>query len=252
VTDIADAIGAPSLDFHRTIAELMRAVATEPRPHYEPTVARFADLAVRYVDGVDAGGAVLVLGRTDWQPVSEPGTPAGIIEKRHIDLGDGPAMQAARDQQIVRIPDLATETRWPEFAASFAALPVRTMVCLPLYTHIHTWGGLMLLANRPEQLGREAEAAGAILATHIAMTLDALHQDRHYRSALGSRDIIGQAKGVLMERFGVDAVAAFALLTRLADESHRPVVVVAKDFLESKSGLGLENSRGQMPDHRGG
>ena len=63
-----------------------------------------------------------------------------------------------------------------------------------------------------------------------------MHHDRHYRSALGSRDIIGQAKGMLMERSDVDAVAAFALLTRLSEESHRPVVVVAKELLETNAG----------------
>lgn len=231
-------IGPTRFAFHRKVADLMRAVAAEPRSHYEPTAAKFADLAVRYIGGVDAAGALLLLGRGDWQPVSEPDEPAAFIEKRHIDLGEGPATQAARDQQTVRIPDLATETRWPEFTDSLVDLPVRSMVCLPLYTHIHSWGALMLLANRPDQLDCEAEEAGTILAAHMAMMLDALHQDRHYRSALGSRDIIGQAKGVLMERFGVDAMAAFALLTRLADESHRPVVVVAKDFLESKPAPG--------------
>ncbi len=92
-----------------------------------------------------------------------------------------------------------------------------------------------MLADQPGGLDAAAEDAGEILATHTALTLDAVHHDRHYRSALGSRDIIGQAKGVLMERFDIDAVAAFALLTRLSEESHRPVVVVAEELLETKT-----------------
>jgi AmiR/NasT family two-component response regulator len=92
----------------------------------------------------------------------------------------------------------------------------------------------MLLSDRPNALDAESQQAGEILATHMALTLEAVHHDRQYRSALGSRDIIGQAKGMLMERFDVDALAAFALLTRLAEESHRPVVVVAKELLETK------------------
>lgn len=53
--------------------------------------------------------------------------------------------------------------------------------------------------------------------------------------AANCRQVVRQAKGMLMERFDVGAVAAFALLTRLAEESHQPVVVVAKELLETKS-----------------
>jgi hypothetical protein len=134
------------------------------------------------------------------------------------------------------VSDLGAETRWLRFAAAaIAQTPVRAMLCCSVYTHLHTWGALLLLADQPGELDADAKDAGEILAIHAALTLDALHHDRHYRSALGSRDIIGQAKGVLMERFDIDAIGAFALLTRLAEESRRPVVVVAKEVLGTKA-----------------
>jgi GAF domain-containing protein len=136
---------------------------------------------------------------------------------------------------VLRVPDVSDDDRWPRFtAAALAQTPVRALLCVPLYSHIRTWGALMLLAEQPGALDDETEQAATILATHTALTLETMHHDRHYRSALGSRDIIGQAKGVLMERFEVDATSAFALLTRLAEESHRPVVVVAKELLDHK------------------
>jgi ANTAR domain len=71
-------------------------------------------------------------------------------------------------------------------------------------------------------------------------SLEAVQRTRQLRSALGSRDIIGQAKGILMERYEISPGAAFSLLTRLSRESNKPVVVTAKELVETrpKSGRG--------------
>jgi GAF domain-containing protein len=227
--------GRTCVELHRQIAKLSREVQGENKPHYEPVAEEFAGLAPTYIDDVEHAGALLFVGRAGWRSVSQPGTTGFVIEQLHLDCQDGPAIDAANGRRMVRVTDLAVETRWPRFTAAAAAqTAVRSMICYPLYTHVHPWGALMLLSDRPNVLGADSQQAGEILATHMALTLEAVHHDRHYRSALGSRDIIGQAKGMLMERFDVDALAAFALLTRLAEESHRPVVVVAKELLETK------------------
>jgi hypothetical protein len=49
---------------------------------------------------------------------------------------------------------------------------------------------------------------------------DSIRRDDQFRSALASRDVIGQAKGMVMERFGIDAVSAFELLRKLSRESN--------------------------------
>ncbi|ORA25358.1 hypothetical protein BST12_03495 [Mycobacterium angelicum] len=64
-------------------------------------------------------------------------------------------------------------------------------------------------------------------ATHAALAWNISRRDDQFRSALASRAIIGQAKGMLMERFGIDAVAAFYLLKRLSQESNTPVVDIS-------------------------
>lgn len=60
-----------------------------------------------------------------------------------------------------------------------------------------------------------------------------LRRDSQFRSALASRDIIGQAKGRLMERFQIDAGAAFQLIKRLSQESNTPVVEIAQRLVEA-------------------
>jgi GAF domain-containing protein len=228
-------VARTSLGLHREVADLARRMHAETRPHYEPVAAEFAALASSYIQGVTEAGALLLVPGSGRRSVSEPDSTAALVEQLHEEVGEGPAIDAVRTQQVVRVADLVAETRWPRFTeAAISRSPVRAILCCPLHTHIHSWGALILLAHQPHGLDDDAQEAGTILAAHMALTLEAVHHDRHYRSALGSRDIIGQAKGMLMERFEIDANEAFALLTRLAEESHRPVVVVAKEMLETK------------------
>lgn len=224
------------LDLHRELAVLARQMRDETRPHYEPVLEQFAALAPRHIASVADAGALLSLGRGGWRVVSPAGSECNLIEQLHRDCDEGPGIDAARTKQTARVVDLAVETRWPRFTTSAAAqTSARSMLAIPLYTNTQTWGALLMLGSQVGTFGPDAEEAGQILATHAALTLEAMHQDRHYRSVLGSRDIIGQAKGVLMERFDIDVAAAFSLLTRLSEQSHRPVVVVAKELLETKA-----------------
>ncbi len=79
----------------------------------------------------------------------------------------------------------------------------------------------------------EDQIIGAMLATHAATALIAADRQTQFESALASRDLIGQAKGILMERFKVDAVRAFALMTKLSQDSNTPVRIIAARIVES-------------------
>jgi AmiR/NasT family two-component response regulator len=64
-----------------------------------------------------------------------------------------------------------------------------------------------------------------------------MRRQEEFRSALASRDIIGQAKGVIMERFNLDAVEAFDLLTRLSQQSNTKLTDIAKALIENEHPL---------------
>lgn len=78
---------------------------------------------------------------------------------------------------------------------------------------------------------------GTDSATHTALVWTILRRDQQFRRALASRDVIGQAKGMLMERFDIDEAAAFVLLKRVSQDSNTPIAqlarrVVAGDYLQ--------------------
>jgi AmiR/NasT family two-component response regulator len=69
---------------------------------------------------------------------------------------------------------------------------------------------------------------GLIFATHTALVWNMMGRDLQFRSALVSRDVIGQAKGRLMERFDIDAAEAFELLRQMSQESNTPITHIAR------------------------
>jgi AmiR/NasT family two-component response regulator len=73
-----------------------------------------------------------------------------------------------------------------------------------------------------------------MLATQAAIAI--ITDDRHdqFESALASRDLIGQAKGIIMERYGLDAVAAFNMIRKLSQDSNEKVAHIAKRVVETR------------------
>ena len=85
---------------------------------------------------------------------------------------------------------------------------------------------------------RLGERIGAIFAAHSSVVWNAARRDEQFQRALASRDVIGQAKGMIMERYGVDAVQAFELLRKLSQDSNVPLIQIATELVakaQSKS-----------------
>ncbi|MFW3367354.1 ANTAR domain-containing protein [Rhodococcus qingshengii] len=76
----------------------------------------------------------------------------------------------------------------------------------------------------------EAEQQTLNLATHAPIALSGARRNEQFRSALASRDLIGQAKGRLMERFDLDAIAAFRMIRTLSQEMNGPVIDIARQL----------------------
>lgn len=149
------------------------------------------------------------------------------IQQRHE---QGPCLSAAWEHHVIRIDDMETETRWPAYCREARETPIRSIISFQLFADHHTMGALSFYAERPNAFDDEAAEMGLILATHTALAWNMIRRDEQFRSALASRDIIGQAKGMVMERFKIDAVQAFELLKRLSQSSNTPLAVVARQL----------------------
>ena len=94
-------------------------------------------------------------------------------------------------------------------------------------------GALNFYAERPHAFNTESEELGLVYVTHAALAWTALRHATQFRSALASRDIIGQAKGTLMERYHIDAGEAFNLLRKLSQQSNTPVTQISRRLVEA-------------------
>ncbi|MGC2655860.1 MAG: GAF and ANTAR domain-containing protein [Mycobacterium sp.] len=150
------------------------------------------------------------------------------LQERH---GNGPCIDAAVDQLIVRVDDFQTDQRWPGYNEAVCQTGVRSSLSFKLYTGSRTAGALNIFSLKPNAFDQESEAIGSVLAAHAAAALIASRHGEQLQSALTTRDVIGQAKGIIMERYNVDAIRAFEMLrqlsqsmnTRLADIAQRVV-----------------------------
>jgi hypothetical protein len=94
-----------------------------------------------------------------------------------------------------------------------------------------TMGALNVYAEEAHAFGQASRDIGLIFAAHSSVAWNAARRGEQFKRALASRDTIGQAKGMIIERYGVDAVQAFELLRKLSQDSNVPLLEVATELV---------------------
>jgi AmiR/NasT family two-component response regulator len=108
-----------------------------------------------------------------------------------------------------------------------------------LFIADETIGAINVYAEKPNSFGAESREIGLIFAAHSSVAWNSARRDEQFKQALASRDIIGQAKGMIMERYSVDAVQAFALLRKLSQDSNVPLIEIATDLTRKATSPGI-------------
>ena len=211
------------------MTELTENFASKAGP--DAILASVTSSAVRLIDGIDVAD-VLVINDDKYESLAPTNDLIRELDDLQLRFHEGPCLEAAVAESVIRSSDLRAERRWPRFAEAAAERGVLTVLSFQLYSHRSGRGALNLFGREPRAFSVEAEAVGAMLATHAANALVAADRQNQFDSALATRDVIGQAKGVLMERFGVDAVQAFDLLSTLSQNSNTPLRQVATQVVE--------------------
>ncbi|MFC7673231.1 GAF and ANTAR domain-containing protein [Mycolicibacterium sp. GCM10028919] len=218
-------------------ADGLRVTMSELTAHFhEPvdiatTLFQVTSAAVELIEGVEYADVLLIDGIDSFQSVASTGRVASDLDDVQRRFGEGPCIDAALDDVVTVSNDLSEETRWPRFAESAVAVGVHGMLSFRLYTHDARMGALNLFAGERDVFSSDVEALAAMLATQAAIALIADDKELQFRSALASRDMIGQAKGMIMERFNVDAMRAFELLKRLSQESNTRLIDIATELV---------------------
>jgi GAF domain-containing protein len=185
---------------------------------------------VTMVPGAEDATITFAERRSTARSVAASSDRARLFDVLQSETSQGPCLDALFEQQTTRVEDLATDERWPALAARVEELGARSMLCLQLFVTGNTMGALDLLATEPGVFSDESEHVGLMFAAHAAVAVAAAQELEGVSSALMNRDVIGQAKGILMERFKVTSDQAFLLLARASQNSNRKLHQVAKDL----------------------
>ncbi len=216
----------------QTMAELTQQFA-HPQA-IDAAVKHVTTAAVDLIPAVASADVLEILGPDDYRSFGATSELAEKVSRIQQEVGEGPCLEAASHDSIVRSADLRRESRWPAFAEAAVATGIASLMSFQLYTHDKRRAALNLYGARPDSFSDEEEATAGMLATQAANAFIAQDKELQFRSALASRDIIGQAKGVLMERFDIDAVQAFDLMKRLSQQSNTRITDVAADIVDHR------------------
>jgi GAF domain-containing protein len=218
----------------QVMAEIAQRIRAEPRrPPVEETLGAITRAAVEAVPGADDAGISYKTGpRIEARGATGP-RPAAL-DRLQDELGQGPCYAAIRRHPVVQCPDMATEERWPRFAAAAREHGVGSMLSIRLFVIAkHRLGALNLYATTAHAFDEDAEEIARVFAVHAAIALASAEREEHLEAALRSRDRISQAKGILMERFKLTADDAFRMLARTSSVTNRKIKDVAEEVATS-------------------
>jgi GAF domain-containing protein len=222
-----------------TFADISRVLLAEP--DIQRTLDRMCLLLVGTVEGCDHAVVTLVRDRDLSSPAaSDDIGPA--VDAIQLDVGDGPCLEAIREHQTVVTDDLATENRWPRFSRrAVEATGVRSMLAFRMFIAEDTLGSLNLYSRHPRAFTDESLVVGTIFAAHASLALRAAQTKEdlaRLREAVQSRELIGQATGILMGRQGISSQAAMEILCRGADRLRIELRELARRVVEGEEDKG--------------
>jgi GAF domain-containing protein len=224
---------------HLRIAELVQGLYNRPDTDSDSVIAELAEHAAVEIPGARyAGVTVTRSGKQIETPAATHLWPMLLdkIQQRHR---EGPCLTAAWEEKIIYVADLESDERFPLYRQdALAETPIRSIMAFQLFIAGETMGALNVYAEQPNAFGPESRTIGLVFAAHSSVAWNSARRDEQFKRALASRDTIGQAKGMIMERYGVDAVQAFALLRKLSQDSNVPLFQIATKLV----------TNGQSPD----
>lgn len=219
-------------DLAQRMAELARASAA-PRS-VDQVLSDVTAAAMELIPGTDTAGVLLIGKGGRFDSVAGTSDLPQRLDELQMMFNEGPCVEAALDELIVRTDDFRSESRWPKYSAAAVEIGVLSGLSFKLYTADRTAGALNLFAFEPNAFDAEDETTGVVLAAHAAAAILASRHGEQLESALTTRDRIGQAKGIIMERFGVDDVQAFEMLRRLSQDSNTRLIDIAQRVIDTR------------------
>jgi GAF domain-containing protein len=223
----------PAADLHAQLAEASRELHAEPDTKH--TLQRSVVLATELISNCDYAGISIVHrnGTIDTPAATHELVNRGD-ELQYV-LGEGPCLDAIWHYDTVISANLAEEERWTRWAPCVAAeLSIRSMLALRLFTSTELVGALNLYSKDIDAFDEDDAYTGTYIAAQVAVAIAEEQQTESLRIGALNRTIIGQAQGILMERYKVDADQAFNVMRRVSQDNNTKLIRVADELVRTR------------------
>jgi len=195
----------------------------------EETLSLIIEAAVDTSPATDLAGVILLEGRGK---ITSPATTDEVVnelDRVQAEHDEGPCVESIYDEELVLVDDIGEHLdRWPHFARRALDLGVHSSLSFQLFSEAKRAGSLNLFSRRAHAFGEEDRVLGALFANQAGLALRGAQRIAQLDQAVASRDLIGTAKGILMERFGIGDDEAFQRLVRSSQETNIKLVEVAR------------------------
>ena len=237
----------PAIRAVHTVAvqEMLRGlgqVSLVDRP-LDDVLTEIVHVASTGIPGAESTSITLIRGEEAYT-AAHAGEMALAADELQYERGYGPCMDAGRGGVVLRIDDMATETRWPDYSARVLDVGVRSSLSVPLPYQGTSIGALNNYSSEVGAFrGEDAMTAAVQVAEVVAVAVanaeahaQVVDQALNMRRAMESRAVIEQAKGVLMAQRGIDAQQAFDMLREASQRYNRKLRDIAAGIVASTQG----------------
>jgi transcriptional regulator with GAF, ATPase, and Fis domain len=228
--------GAMDNDFNRLLASAVRDLDGEPA--IATTLERAVAMCTEAIEHCDLAGVTISTAR-DVRTIAASDDLLHTLDALQLELSEGPSCGELRVEDLVTANDLQHDLRWPAWGPeAVAAAGVCSLLGFRLFATTEALGALTLYARMPAAFTHEDVLEGQTLAAHVSVALAATVKEAQLHRALESRTVIGQATGILIERFGLDADRAFAVMRRVSQNHNIKLHAIAEHLV--RTGVLLE------------
>ncbi len=223
VTDADITPDAPAIS-ESALAEAAREVADNPE--VQRALQAVVDLAMT---SCNCTGASVTLVRAD-RGAETTATSDALVEEAddlQYAFDEGPCLRAAEQGGAYLISNTATDARWPMWGPAVAELGLHSVLSIHLFTDHRVLGALNLYYESLVDFSDDEVEVAKVVAAHASVALAKLRSERDLWRAIDSRHLIGQAQGMLMERFKLSPEKSFSVLRRYSQQHNLKLHEVA-------------------------
>lgn len=205
----------------------------------QSTLERVTQLACATIDDCDAAGVTILENSKASTTAATDDFTLKIDGDQYVNR-EGPCLHALSSQEVVVIDDISGEARWPTFTEAAAKHGLGSVLSLPLAARGQPLGALNLYSKSTNSFDEDSRSLGKLFASQASVAISnaqvynsAIRLAEQLKKAVESRELIGEAKGIIMAQEGVTDDEAFEMLKKLSQNQNVKLRDIAQKIVEN-------------------